>query len=163
MRALVITGDGPKSFNAGADLNTLADDDRDMVRKAAVRFDAAFEALQSARSVAIAVINGFVMDGGLERALACDIRIAGAYAKLAVPETAVGLLCCGCDTRTLPWLVGEGWAKRMILTGERVGAQTILRIGLVGEVMEAGAAREAVIVMTLWVTTSSPQAVTSSK
>ena len=72
-------------------------------------------------------------------------------------------MCCGCGTQTLPWLVGEGWAKRMILTGERVDAQTALRIGLVEEVVETGAAREAAIAMALRVTTLSPQAVTFSK
>jgi len=120
-------------------------------------------AMWNARPVVIAAINGFAMGGGLECALACDIRIAEAHAKLAVPETAVGLLCCGCGTQTLPWLVGEGWAKRMILTGERVDAQTALRIGLVEEVVETGAAREAAIAMALRVTTLSPQAVTFSK
>ena len=139
VRAIVITGDGPKFFSAGADLNTFADGDRDVAREAAARFGAAFEALQNARPVVIAAINGFAMGGGLECALACDIRIAEAHAKLAVPETAVGLLCCGCGTQTLPWLVGEGWAKRMILTGERVDAATALRIGLVEEVVDGAA------------------------
>ncbi|MEF9404822.1 MULTISPECIES: enoyl-CoA hydratase [Ralstonia solanacearum species complex] len=163
VRALVITGDGPKFFSAGADLNTFADGDRDVAREAAARFGAAFEALQNARPVVIAALNGYAMGGGLECALACDIRIAERQAQLAVPETAVGLLCCGCGTQTLPWLVGEGWAKRMILTGERVDAQTALRIGLVEEVVDTGAAREAALAMARRVTALSPQAVTFSK
>jgi hypothetical protein len=129
VRAIVITGDGPKFFSAGADLNTFADGNRDVARTAATRFGAAFEALQNARAVVIAAINGYAMGGGLECALSCDIRIAEQHAQLALPETAVGLLPCGCGTQTLPWLVGEGWAKRMILTGERVDAATALRIG----------------------------------
>ncbi|KAF1855104.1 hypothetical protein Lal_00014653 [Lupinus albus] len=92
VRAIVVTGDGPKFFSAGADLNTFADGDRDVAREAAARFGAAFEALQNARPVVIAAINGFAMGGGLECALACDIRIAEAHAKLAVPETASA--CC---------------------------------------------------------------------
>lgn len=163
VRALVITGDGPRFFSAGADLNTFADGDKRLAREAAARFGAAFEALQNARPVVIAAINGYAMGGGLECALACDVRIAEQHAQLAVPETAVGLLCCGCGTQTLPWLVGEGWAKRMILTGERVNAQTALRIGLVEEVVETGAAREAALAMATRVTTLSPQAVTFSK
>jgi enoyl-CoA hydratase/carnithine racemase len=163
VRAIVITGEGPKFFSAGADLNAFADGNREMARVAAARFGAAFEALQNARPVVIAAINGFAMGGGLECALACDIRIAEQHAVMALPETAVGLLPCGCGTQTLPWLVGEGWAKRMILTGERVDAATALRIGLVEEVVEKGAAREAALSMAARVATLSPQAVGFSK
>lgn len=163
VRALVITGDGPKFFSAGADLNGFADGNREVARIAAARFGAAFEALQNARLVVIAAINGYAMGGGLECALSCDIRIAEQHALLALPETAVGLLPCGCGTQTLPWLVGEGWAKRMILTGERVDAQTALRIGLVEEVVEKGAGRDAALAMATRVATQSPQAVTFSK
>jgi enoyl-CoA hydratase/carnithine racemase len=163
VRAMVITGEGPKFFSAGADLNAFADGNREVARVAAARFGAAFEALQNARPVVIAAINGFAMGGGLECALACDIRIAEQHAVMALPETAVGLLPCGCGTQTLPWLVGEGWAKRMILTGERVDAATALRIGLVEEVVEKGAAREAALSMAARVATLSPQAVGFSK
>ncbi|MFM0439418.1 enoyl-CoA hydratase [Paraburkholderia strydomiana] len=163
VRAIVITGEGPKFFSAGADLNAFADGNREMARVAAARFGAAFEALQNARPVVIAAINGFAMGGGLECALACDIRISEQHAVMALPETAVGLLPCGCGTQTLPWLVGEGWAKRMILTGERVAAATALRIGLVEEVVEKGAAREAALSMAARVATLSPQAVGFSK
>ena len=123
----------------------------------------AFEALQNARPVVIAAINGYAMGGGLECALARDIRIAEQHALLALPEPGVGLLPCGCGTQTLPWLIGEGWAKRMILTGERVDASTALRIGLVEEVVERGAARDAALAMATRVTTLSPRAVTFSK
>ncbi|WP_224100646.1 enoyl-CoA hydratase-related protein, partial [Paraburkholderia caribensis] len=105
VRAIVITGDGPKFFSAGADLNTFADGNKEIARQAASRFGSAFEALQNARPVVIAAINGYAMGGGLECALACDIRIAEQHAVMALPETAVGLLPCGCGTQTLPWLV----------------------------------------------------------
>ena len=163
VRAVVITGSGSKFFSAGADLNTFADGNREVARLAASRFGAAFEALQDARPVVIAAINGFAMGGGLECALACDIRIAERHAQMALPETAVGLLPAGCGTQTLPSLVGEGWAKRMILTGERVDAETALRIGLVEEVVETGAARGAAIEMAQRVMSLSPVAVAYSK
>jgi hypothetical protein len=129
VRAVVITGDGPKFFSAGADLNTFADGNREVARVAAARFGAAFESLQNARALVIAAINGYAMGGFFECALACDIRIAESHAQLALPETAVGLLPCGCGTQTLPALVGEGWAKRIILTGERVDAHRPRRRG----------------------------------
>jgi enoyl-CoA hydratase/carnithine racemase len=163
VRAIVVTGDGAKFFSAGADLNTFADGNKEIARTAASRFGAAFEALQNANAVVIAAINGFAMGGGLECALACDIRIAEQQAVMALPETAVGLLPCGCGTQTLPWLVGEGWAKRMILTGERVDAATALRIGLVEEVVEKGTAKDTALAMAQRVLKLSPQAVTFSK
>ncbi|PXW16428.1 enoyl-CoA hydratase [Paraburkholderia caballeronis] len=163
VRAVVVTGSGPKFFSAGADLNTFASGDRDVARDAASAFGSAFEALQNARPVVIAAINGYAMGGGLECALACDIRVAEEHALLALPETAVGLLPCGCGTQTLPWLVGEGWAKRIILTGERVDAATALRIGLVEEVVPTGGARDAALAMAARVASLSPQAVSFSK
>ncbi|WP_321818676.1 MULTISPECIES: enoyl-CoA hydratase [unclassified Paraburkholderia] len=163
VRAVIVTGSGPKFFSAGADLNTFASGNRDVARDAASAFGAAFEAVQNARPVVIAAINGYAMGGGLECALACDIRIAEEHAVLALPETAVGLLPCGCGTQTLPWLVGEGWAKRIILTGERINAATAQRIGLVEEVVAAGEAREAALAMAARVASLSPHAVSFSK
>ncbi len=129
----------------------------------AARFGAAFAKLQAARFVTIAAINGYAMGGGLECALACDMRIAERHAQMALPEPAVGLLPCGLGTQTLPWLVGEGWAKRMILLGERVDAETALRIGLVEEVVDTGAAREAGIELARRVAALAPRATESSK
>ena len=163
VRAVVITGSGPKFFSAGADLNAFADGKREVAREAARAFGAAFETLQNARPVVIAAINGYAMGGGLECALACDIRIAETQAQMALPEAGVGLLPCGCGTQTLPWLVGEGWAKRIILTGERVDAATALRIGLVEEVVATGGAREAALTMAARVALQSPQSVGFSK
>ncbi|SAK94569.1 enoyl-CoA hydratase [Caballeronia temeraria] len=163
VHAIVITGNGEKFFSAGADLGTFAGGDKAVARAMAQRFGEAFEALQEARPVVIAAINGYAMGGGLECALSCDIRIAERQAVMALPEPAVGLLPAGCGTQTLPWLVGEGWAKRMILTGERVNAETALRIGLIEEVVEKGAALEAALTMAKRVSTLSPSAVASCK
>ena len=135
--AAVITGAGEKFFSAGADLKKFAGD-KVYARHFIACFGAAFEALMNARFVTIAAINGYAMGGGLECCLACDFRIAESHAQMALPEPAVGLLPAGCGTQNLPGLVGEGWAKRMILANERVDAATALRIGLVEEVAEKG-------------------------
>lgn len=161
--AAVITGQGEKFFCAGAELKTFADGDKARARLMAQRFGDAFEALQEARPVFIAAINGFAMGGGLECALACDLRIAEEHAQMALPEASVGLLPTGCGTQTLPWLVGEGWAKRMILTNERVDAATALRIGLVEEVVGRGQSLAAAIKLAQRVATLSPRAVSFSK
>jgi enoyl-CoA hydratase/carnithine racemase len=160
--AAVITGAGEKFFSAGADLKSFSGD-KVLARHFIARFGAAFEALMNCRFVTIAAINGYAMGGGLECTLACDIRIAEAHAQMALPEPAVGLLPAGCGTQMLPWLVGEGWAKRMILTNERVDAPTALRIGLVQEVVEKGRSLAAATALAERVATLSPHAVESCK
>ena len=136
--ALVITGQGEKFFSAGADLNLFADGDKAVALGMAQAFGEAFETLSQFRGVSIAAINGYAMGGGLEVALACDIRIAEAHASLALPEAKVGLLPCAGGTQNLTWLVGEGWAKRIILCGERVTASQAVEIGLVEQVVASG-------------------------
>ena len=143
--ALVVTGQGEKFFSAGADLKTFADGDRARANDMAQRFGEAFAALTAFRGVSIAAVNGYAMGGGLECAMACDIRIAEEHAQMALPEASVGLLPCAGGTQNLPWLVGEGWAKRMILCGERVTAAKALEIGLVEEVVPTGNGLEAAL------------------
>lgn len=140
--SLVLTGGGEKFFSAGADLKLFADGDKAMARAMARRFGEAFEALAGFRGLSVAAINGFAMGGGLECALACDLRIAEEHALMALPEAAVGLLPCAGGSQWLSWQVGEAWAKRLILCGERVNADTALRIGLVQEVVPRGQALE---------------------
>jgi enoyl-CoA hydratase/carnithine racemase len=163
VRAAVVTGQGDKFFSAGADLKEFADGDKAHARLMAQHFGAAFEALQEARPVFIAAINGYAMGGGLECALACDMRICEEQAQMALPEPSVGLLPCGCGTQTLPWLVGEGWAKRMILTNERVNAETAQRIGLVEQVTPRGQALKTALELARRVSTLGPRAVAYSK
>jgi enoyl-CoA hydratase/carnithine racemase len=161
--AVVITGQGEKFFSAGADLKTFADGDKVQARLMVRHFGAAFEALQEARPVVIAAINGYAMGGGLECALSCDLRIAEEHAQMALPETSVGVLPAGCGTQTLPWLVGEGWAKRMILTNERVNAETALRIGLVEQIVPRGQSLQAALEVARRASGLSPRAVTYAK
>jgi enoyl-CoA hydratase/carnithine racemase len=161
--ALVITGQGSKFFSAGADLKLFAEGDKARAREMAQRFGEAFEALRDFRGVSIAAINGYAMGGGLECALACDIRIAERQAQMALPEATVGLLPCAGGTQALPWLIGEGWAKRMILCGERVDADTALRIGLVEQVVDSGEARSHALLLAAKVARQSPVAVRTLK
>ncbi|WP_377704277.1 enoyl-CoA hydratase [Pseudoduganella sp. UC29_71] len=161
--SLVVTGQGEKFFSAGADLKLFADGDKAVARDMARHFGEAFETLSQFRGVSIAAVNGYAMGGGLECALACDIRIAEEQVQLALPEAAVGLLPCGGGTQTLAWLVGEGWAKRMILCGERVDAQTALRIGLVEEVVGKGEAKRAALALAAQAAKQSPSSVAACK
>jgi enoyl-CoA hydratase/carnithine racemase len=161
--SLVLVGQGEKFFSAGADLKLFSDGDKVTAREMARRFGEAFEALSRFRGVSIAAINGYAMGGGLECALACDLRIAESSAQMALPEATVGLLPCAGGTQNLAWLVGEGWAKRMILCGERVDAMTALRIGLVEQVVDKGQAKAAALELARGVEKQSPTSVAACK
>lgn len=161
--ALVITGQGEGFFSAGADLKTFANGDKGEANAMARAFGEAFETLASFKGCSIAAINGYAMGGGLECALACDIRIVEEQAKLALPEAAVGLLPCAGGTQRLPWLVGEGWAKRMVLCGEQVKADKALQIGLVEEVVARGQALSTAMELAEKVNNQSPASVYACK
>ena len=156
---LVITGEGEKFFSAGADLNRFNHDDKGLSFDFSYAFGKSFEVLSNYNGVSIAAINGYAMGGGLEVALACDIRIAEEQAQMALPECAVGLLPCGLGSQHLSWLVGEQWAKRMILLGERVKADKALEIGLVSEVVASGTVVEKAMEVIAGVEKQSPTSV----
>ena len=161
--ALVITGQGEKFFSAGADLNLFASGDKAVASDMAQAFGHAFETLSAFRGVSIAAINGYAMGGGLEVALACDIRIVEEQAKLALPEAKVGLLPCAGGTQNLTALVGEGWAKRIILCGEQVDAERALTIKLAEEVVPKGESLESAIKLAEMVANQSPSSVAACK
>ena len=160
---LIIRSDSEKFFSAGADLKMFADGDKDNAAKVGIAFGEAFEALSAFRGVTIAVINGWSMGGGLEVALACDLRVAESQATMALPEASVGLLPCAGGTQNLTLLVGEGWAKRMILCGERVPAEKALEIGLVEALVEKGKGLEQAQEWARGVEKQSPAAVAACK
>jgi enoyl-CoA hydratase/carnithine racemase len=150
--SLVITGQGEKFFSAGADLKMFASGDKTVARDLAEKFGAAFEALANFRGVSIAAINGYAMGGGLECAMACDIRIAESQAVMGLPEATVGLLPAGLGTQHLAWLVGEG-----------VDAATAERIGLVEEVVPKGTSLAAAMALAGRVEGQSPTSVSACK
>lgn len=162
-RALIITGHGDKFFSAGADLKHFRHDDMATCETFASAFGDAFQTLANYRGVAIAAINGFAMGGGLEVALACDIRIAEEHTVMALPECAVGLLPCGLGTQQLTLAVGEQWAKRMILLGEKITAPKALDIGLISEVVAQGTVLQHALNLTQQLNKQSPMAVSYCK
>lgn len=161
--ALVLTGAGDKFFSAGADLKLFADGDPKTAADMGKHFGQAFETLADFRGVSIAAVNGFAMGGGLEVAMACDIRIAEEQVQVALPEAKVGLLPCAGGTQRLTQMVGEGWAKRIILCGERIRAAKALEIGLVEEVVPGGEALDRAMALAEQVAEQSPMAVTFCK
>lgn len=163
VHTLILTGAGQRFFSAGADLKRLGEGNRYYARELAKWFGRAFESVANWRGVTIAALNGYAMGGGLEVALACDIRIADEHVQLGLPETSVGLLPCAGGTQRLTRLVGEGWAKRLILCGETLRAKQAEHIGLVEQVVPSSQALTTAIVLAEKVARQSPAAVYASK
>jgi enoyl-CoA hydratase len=130
--ALVLWG-GPRVFSAGADVTELSE----FHRAAAVTgaFHVLTEELAGLPRVTIAAITGYALGGGLELALACDLRVVSDDVRLGQPEIRLGIIPGGGATQRLPRLVGTSRAKDLILTGRQVRAEEALRIGLVDRVV----------------------------
>jgi enoyl-CoA hydratase len=135
IRGLILTGAGEKAFVAGADIADLARLTPAEARETSLRGQRVFRRLERMGKPSIAAINGFALGGGLELALCCTIRVASPNAKLGQPEVKLGITPGYGGTQRLPRLVGRGRALEMLLTGEAVGAEEALRIGLVNHVV----------------------------
>jgi len=132
---LILTGAGESSFVSGADINDIRARDRED-GLAAIN-SSLFAAVERFPRPTIAAINGYALGGGCELALACDIRVAADSAKFGQPEVGLGIIPGAGATQRLPRIVGMGWAKHLILTGEIIDAKQALEIGLVTAVMPA--------------------------
>jgi enoyl-CoA hydratase/carnithine racemase len=124
------------AFSAGVDMSSVpewAEADPLDVRDGLEGVHAALDAIESLDVPVIAALEGFVLGGGIELALACDLRIASSTAEFGFPEASLGLAMDLGGGQKLPGFVGEGMAKYLLLTGERIDAERALEIGLVEE------------------------------
>ncbi len=131
IRAVIVTGSGEKAFVAGADIAAMKDLSSSEAQEFADVGHSAMNALADSGMISIAAINGFALGGGLELALACDLRLASANAKMGLPEVTLGLIPGFGGTQRLPRVVGKGLALELILTGDMIDAQRAADIGLV--------------------------------
>lgn len=134
VRAIVLTGAGDKAFCAGADLKERKEMAEDDVRSRLARYREEIGVLDLSPKPVVAAINGLALGGGLELALACDLRVAAPSAFLGLPETTLGIIPGAGGTQKLPRIVGEARAKEMILLGRRISALDALAWGLVNRV-----------------------------
>ncbi len=135
VRAVILTGAGDRSFCVGADINAWANLDaiamwRNWIREGHRIFDR----LAALNMPTIAALNGYTFGGGLELALAADLRIASDTVELALPEVSLGIIPGWAGTQRLPDLIGTARAKQMIFTGQRISATKAEAWGLINEV-----------------------------
>ena len=132
VKAVVITG-GDKAFAAGADISEFGD--QDAARAIAASFRDAYDAISAIPRPVIAAIHGYALGGGLELAMACDLRVAGETSRLGQPEILLGIIPGAGGTQRLARLVGPARAKELIWSGRQVRADEALEIGLVDRVV----------------------------
>jgi len=134
IRVIVIRGEGERGFCAGADIKERRGSETSLQVRQRMEKLRWIEALDGISKPVIAAIHGYCMGGGLEFALACDIRFAAPNAIFALPETGLGLIPGGGGTQRLSRVVAPGQALDMLLTGDRMTADQAQRIGLISRV-----------------------------
>lgn len=150
-------------FCAGADLKERAGMTPAEAEAFVKRLRAGFSALERLPMPVIAAIEGAALGGGLELALACDLRVAGAAARLGLPETSLAIIPGAGGTQRLPRIIGRSRAKELIFTARRLGAAEALACGVVDRCVEPGRALEAALDLAREILPNGPVALRAAK
>lgn len=159
---VILTGEG-RAFVAGADISEMAGMNAAEGKAFGELGASVFRKIEMLDKPVIAAVNGFALGGGCELAMACDIRIASAKAKLGQPEVGLGITPGFSGTQRLPRLVGPGKAKELIYTADIIDAAEALRIGLVNRVTEPETLMQTALAMAAKIAKKAPIAVKYSK
>ncbi|MED1795744.1 enoyl-CoA hydratase-related protein [Brevibacillus nitrificans] len=135
VRAIILTGQGEKAFVAGADIHQMLDLDHIGMMEMNNISRRVFTQIENLSKPVIAAINGLALGGGLELALACDLRISTEKARFAFPEMSLGIIPGAGGTQRLQRLVGQTLAKELLYFGEMIDAQRALDIHLINKVV----------------------------
>ncbi len=160
---VILTGEGAKSFVAGADIAEMANIDRKGGADFSALGNAVFRKLETLPMPVIAAVNGFALGGGCELAMACDIRICSENALFGQPEVGLGITPGFGGTQRLARLVGMGMAKQMIFAATNISAEEALRIGLVNAVYPAETLMEEAMKLACRIAKQAPIAVRNAK
>jgi len=134
VRALVITGGGDKAFIAGADIKELAKMNPLSAKDLAYRGQQVYALVEHMGKPTIAMVNGFALGGGLELALACNLRTASTSARMGLPEVSLGIIPGYGGTQRLSRVAGPAVAREWILTGDMFGAEEAHRVGIINRI-----------------------------
>jgi enoyl-CoA hydratase/carnithine racemase len=157
---LVLAGAG-RSFCAGGDLTAMLrmNGDLGMFRAYIVGLQVLSRTMRELGIPTIAALHGHVLAGGFELAIECDLRIAARGTVFGLPDTALGLSPTSGMSWLLPRIVGESWARQLLLTGETIDATTAERIGLLTRVVEGGDVEQAAIAIAAGIAAHPPLSV----
>jgi enoyl-CoA hydratase len=162
-RVIVVSGEG-KAFSAGADIKEFGALAGPIEFRAFIeRLETVLRRLERLPKPSIAAVNGIAFGGGLELALACDLRVVDEQARLGVPEIKLGLLPGAGGTQRLPRIVAPAVALEMLMTGDPVDAAEAHRIGLANEVAPAGTALQRALAIGQKLATRAPLALAATK
>lgn len=162
INCIIFTGQGDKSFAAGADISQLQKrEPLDVFTPGGMQ--EIYDYIEAYDKPTIAMINGFALGGGCELAMACDIRIASTNAKFGLPELNLGIIPSAGGTQRMARLIGKGKAVDLILTGKIITAEEAERIGLVSETVPLGELKEAVEKTAVQILSKGPLAVKLAK
>ncbi|NPA80970.1 MAG: crotonase [Thermotogae bacterium] len=162
VRVAIITGTG-KAFVAGADIKYIGTLDEEGGYRMAKFGQRVFSKIEDSPKVFIAAVNGYALGGGSELALACDIIVASENAVFGQPEVDLGIMPGWGATQRMTRKLGQGWAKYLILTGERISAHKAYEIGLVQKVVNHDNLMDEAINLAQTLASKGPLAVSLSK
>ena len=163
VRVVVLTGAGEKAFSAGADIKAMKGMNALKARELSQMGEKLCSALENLEKPVIAAINGYALGGGLEVAMACDIRIASENARMGQTEINIGLIPGWGGTQRLTRLIGATKAKELIFTGKMIDAKTAEQLGLVNMVVPQDKFRETVRQFALELAQKAPVALKVAK
>lgn len=163
IRTVIITGAGEKAFCAGADLKERKNMTNNEVISTVNYIGQTMNQVEQLSVPVIAAINGAAFGGGLELALASDIRISARHAKMGLTETSLAIIPGAGGTQRLPRLIGLGQAKKLIFTATPVEAEDALTIGLVEDVVETKDLQNCALALAKNIARNGPVAVKQAK
>lgn len=162
-RCLIVTGEGEKSFVAGADISEMANLNAPQGQTFGSHGANVFRMIETLHVPVIAAVNGFALGGGCELAMACDIRICSDNARFGQPEVGLGIIPGFSGTVRLARLVGMGMAKQLIYTGKAIKADEALRIGLVNAVVPQADLMDKALEIANQIAANAPLAIKAAK
>ena len=163
IRVVLLTGAGEKAFCAGADLKERQGMSDRQVKQIVQLIGAIVAKVEALAQPVIAVLNGVAFGGGLELALACDLRIAASHTKVGLTETSLGIIPGAGGTQRLPRLIGIGKAKELIYTARRLNAEEAKSYGIVEYVYEGHELREKALQLALEMAKNAPLSLVQAK
>ncbi len=163
VRVVVLKGSGEKAFIAGGDIKEMVDKDAMGAREYALAAKRVIDRIWNLKKPVIAAIQGLCLGGGLEYAMACDLRTASEKARFGQPEINIGIMPGSAGTQRLSRLIGITKAKQLCFTGDMIGADEALALGLINEVYPADSLMEKTIELAKKIASKSSPALTLIK